>query len=103
MSIKKSNTINLFDKIRGESLTFGKMLESIRKADCISQVALAKKMKVSKAYLCDIEKGRRQVTLERAMKFAKTLGYSEAQFATKVLEDQIRSAGLRMKVILEAA
>lgn len=56
MNIKKNTTIAIFDKIRGESLTFGKMLESIRKADCISQVALAKKMKISKAYLCDIEK-----------------------------------------------
>ena len=104
MSIKKkSTTIAIFDNIRGESLSFGKMLESIRKSDEISQVELAKKMKISKAFLCDIEKSRRPVSLEKAIQFAKVLGYSEYQFVAKALEDQVKNAGLKVNIVLEAA
>ena len=103
MTIKKSSALTSLEKIRGNSLTFGKMIESIRKADEISQVALALKMKISKAHLCDIEKGRRTVTLPRAIQFAKALGYSTTQFAAKALEDQAREVGLIIKITIEAA
>jgi transcriptional regulator with XRE-family HTH domain len=103
MTIKKSLTIKALEKIRGGPLTFGKMIESIRKCDEISQVELAQKMNISKAHLCDIEKGRRSVTLTRAMQFAKVLGYSATQFASKALEDQAREAGLKLKITVEAA
>jgi len=102
MSIKKSSAIRTLEKMRGGRLTFGKMLESIRKADEISQVELADKMKISKAHLCDLEKGRRPVTLSRAILFAKVLGYSETQFAAKAIEDQVYEAGLKVKVTLSA-
>ena len=103
MTIKKSSAVRSLEKIRGSSLTFGKMIESIRKADEILQIDLALKMGISKAHLCDIEKGRRNVTLSRAMQFAKVLGYSQTQFAAKALEDQAREVGLKVKVTLEAA
>lgn len=103
MSIKKSAAIRAIEKIRGGPLTFGRMLESIRRANEISQVDMAKKLKISKAYLCDIEKERRQVSLIKAMEFAKILGHSDIQFASKVMEDQAREAGLQIKIILKAA
>jgi transcriptional regulator with XRE-family HTH domain len=79
------------------------MIESLRKTDEISQVELAKKMKISRAHLCDIEKGRRTVTLSRAIQFAKVLGYPSIVFASIVLEDMAREAGLEVKVSLKAA
>lgn len=103
MTTKKSSAIRALEKIRGGRLTFGSMIESIRKADEISQVELARKMKISKAHLCDLEKGRRPVTLSRAILFAKVLGYSETQFAAKAIEDQVHEAGLKVKVTLSAA
>lgn len=103
MTIKKSKAIQSLENFRGGPLTFGKMIESIRKSDELSQVDLASKMNISKAHLCDIEKGRRTVTLSRAIQFAKVLGYSETQFASLVLEDQAREVGLKVKIILEAA
>lgn len=103
MTTKKSSAINTLEKIRGSSLTFGRMIESIRKSDEISQVGLALKMKISKAHLCDIEKGRRTVTLSRAIQFAKVLGYSTTQFAAKALEDQAREVGLKVRITVEAA
>ena len=103
MTIKKSAAIKSLEKLRGERLSFGKMIESIRKADEITQVELAQKMKISKAHLCDLEKGRRPVTLTRAILFAKVLGYSKNQFVAKAIEDLGHEAGLNVKVIFEAA
>ncbi len=103
MTTKKSSAIRALEKTRGERLSFGRMIESIRKSDEISQVELAKTMQISKAHLCDLEKGRRPITLTRAIQFAKVLGYSETQFAAKALEDQVHEAGLKVKVTLTAA
>ena len=98
MTIKKSKTRQVFESLRGGPLGFGRMLESIRTCDDISQTDLAKKLKISRAHLCDIEKGRRFVTAEKAAKFAKVLGYSINQFVACVLEEQLRRMGLKLKV-----
>ena len=84
-------------------MTFGGMHASIRRADEIAQAELARRMKISRARLCDIENGRRTVTVERAAQFARVLGYSVNQFVAVAVEDQLRKAGLRVKVRLEAA
>ncbi len=98
-----SETKRFLESLRGGPLTFGRMLESIRKADGLSQAALARRLEISRAHLCDIEKGRRKVTAERAAYFAGVLGYSVNQFVSLVLEDQLREAGLSLKVHVEAA
>jgi transcriptional regulator with XRE-family HTH domain len=79
------------------------MIESIRIADEIPQAELARTIGVSRAHLCDIEKGRRLVSPERAAKFAKVLGYSKDQFVSLALEDQLLRSGMRYRVKLEAA
>jgi antitoxin HigA-1 len=103
MSTKKSNAKKYLESIRGGPLSFGEMIESLRESDEISQTALAKKMHISRAHLCDIEKGRRAVTVERAAQFAKIMGYSVNQFVATALEDQLRKAGLKAKVHLDVA
>lgn len=103
MTTKKNDARDFLASVRKRPLTFGQMIESIRQADEISQTALAKRMKLSKAHLCDIEKMRRAVTVERAAQFAKVLGYSVNQFVAVAVEDQLRKAGLKVKVHLEAA
>jgi transcriptional regulator with XRE-family HTH domain len=104
MTIKvKSEVKRFLESVRGGRLTFGRMLESIRKADELSQAELARRLKISRAHLCDIEKGRRKITPERAARFADILGYSVHQFVALVLEDELRDAGLNLKVQLEAA
>jgi len=79
------------------------MIESIRVADEISQVELAQKLKISRAHLCDIEKGRRLVSPERAARFSEVLGYSTKQFVAVSIEDSLRKAGIPFKVRLDAA
>ncbi len=84
-------------------MTFGKMIYAIRKCDEISQTALAKKMKMSKAHLCDIEKSRRYPSIEKAIEFANVMGYSPEYFVAKLLEEQTSAAGFKVKIILKAA
>lgn len=103
MITKKSNARKFLEKLRGGPLTFGQMISSIRLADEISQIRLARKMQISRAHLCDIEKGRRTISIERATEFAKALGYSINQFVAVALEDQVREAGLNVKIYLKAA
>lgn len=91
------------EKLRGAPLTLGKLLESIRECDELSQAATARKLGVPRQHLCDVEKGRRQVSPGRAAEFARILGYSEAQFVAMALQDQLRGAGLKMRVTIEAA
>lgn len=99
----KSETRKIFEKMRGGPLTFGRLIESLRLCDEISQVDLAKKMNVSKSQICDIEKGRKLVSAERASAFAKAMGYSVQQFVATAIEDQLRQAGLKFTVDLKAA
>jgi DNA-binding transcriptional regulator YiaG len=62
MSTKKfSSARQYLAQLRGGPLTFGGMIESLREADGISQVELARRLKISRAQLCDIEKGRRAI------------------------------------------
>lgn len=91
------------EKINGGPLTFGQLINSLRKCDEWSQVKLAAKMGISKAYLCDIEKERRLVSPELAAHFAKVMGYSLNQFVALALEDQLMKAGLKLRVELLAA
>ncbi len=99
----KSDVRRLLESLRGAPLSFGNMIESIRKADEVTQVELARKMEISRAHLCDIEKGRRAVRPERAARFARELGYSVNQFVAVAVEDELRKAGLRVRVRLDAA
>ena len=100
---QKSSARAFLEKLRGGPLTFGGMLKSFRIADEISQVELAQRMNVSRAYLCDIEHGRRPVSALKAAQFAKNLGYSEAQFVALALEDQLRNAGIDAHIELKMA
>lgn len=103
MTIKKTNAVTFLESLLGGPLTFGQMLQSLRTTDEISQTDLAKKAKVSKGLICDIEKGRRDASIELAVKLAKIMGYLPESFVSILLEEQIRRAKLNFKVILEKA
>jgi DNA-binding XRE family transcriptional regulator len=90
-------------ELTGGPLTFAKALWSVRTSDGVTQTQLAKLAGVTKATICDLEKGRRIPSVELAAKYAKILGYSESQFVRLALQDQIRRAGMKYKVALEAA
>ncbi|MBI4842082.1 MAG: helix-turn-helix transcriptional regulator [candidate division NC10 bacterium] len=46
----------------------------------MSQAVFANELGISPSHLCDIEKGRKVVSPERAVRFATILGRSQQQF-----------------------
>ena len=83
------------------NISFGEMLFSYRKAQEISQVEMAKKLNISKQGLCNIEKGRKHVSVERAVSFAHSLGMPPRTFAKYALQDQLEKAGLEGGVLID--
>ena len=99
----KSKAIRTIEKMLGGQPSFGEMIRATRQADNISQVNLAKKMKISKSYLCDVEKGRRLVSISQAAHFSKAMGYPPSLFVNLAIDDQLKKAKLKMKVEVKAA
>lgn len=81
-------------------VSFGEMLNSLRLSEGLSQKDFAKKLKISPQDLCDIEKGRKFLSVERAAKFADLLGDSPEVFALFVIQDELYRAGLNCQVKL---
>lgn len=91
-----------FEKEMGP-MTFGAFLTSVRTMLDLSQAELARRLKVSRSMICDIEKGRVLVSPTLAIKIAKLGGFPE-KFAVKhCLQDQLRRAKIKMTVEVEAA
>lgn len=105
-SKNKTKTIDarkFLEELIGEPLTFGSMIETIRITDEYTLETMSKKLGVSRGHLCDVEKGRRVVSPERAAKWGKALGYGEAHFVALALQAELDAAGLKFRVSLEAA
>ena len=80
MTTRKSKASRFLDKVAGGPLTLGSLLQAVRLGEGLSQAEFSKRVGISSSHLCDIEKGRKRVSPARAAKFAKILGYGEAQF-----------------------
>ena len=100
---KKSQAQKFLEKLNGGPLKFGQIIWAIREANEYSQTEFAKKLSVSRAHLCDIEKGRRTVSPERAARWAKKLGHLPEQFVRLALQAQLEKAGLNMTVEIKTA
>ncbi len=102
-SRRKSRTMKFLEAVAGGPLTFGTLLEALRLSEEMSQAPFARRLGISKSHLCDIEKGRKTVSPERALHFAAVLGYPGEQFIRLALQDMLRKARIKMKVNVEAA
>lgn len=91
------------EKLMGGPLTLGGALSAIRESEGESLAEFAQRLDISRSHLSDIEHGRRSVSLERAAKFAGALGQHQAQFVRLALQDQVRDAGLKLRVDVHAA
>jgi len=101
-SVSKSDQ-EFLEGLIGGPLTLGAALSGIRESDGESLSQFAARLGISRSHLCDIEQGRRTVSPERAARFAKALKQHQAQFVRLALQDQVRNAGLRLKVDVHAA
>ena len=102
MSTRKANARDALEKRVGP-LTLSALLVATREGEDMSQTAFAEKLGVSKSHLSDIECGRKVVSPDRAVRFAKALKMSEAQFVRLSLQDIVDRAGLRFKVLTSAS
>lgn len=79
-------------------ISFGDMLLSFRQAQELTQVEMAKRLGISKQDLCNIEKCRKLVSVERAVSFAETLEIPAKIFVKYIFQDQLQKAGLKGEV-----
>src|SRR5277367_381941 len=106
MTTKKLNASlgsDLEERILGGPLTFGAAVEALRVGEEISQTAFARKLGLSRQYLCDVEKGRRLVSPAQAARFAAAFGHPVNVLVRLALQDSVRASGLKLKVSVEAA
>jgi transcriptional regulator with XRE-family HTH domain len=101
--VRKSKAVKFLEEHTGGPLTLPEFLASIRLGEEMSYQAFASKLGISRSHLCDIEKGRKAVSLDRAIVFAEILGYSKDQFTCLALQSQVKEAGLPYLVRIEAA
>ena len=100
---KKRDAMKLLEKLAGGPLTLGRAIGSIRKGEELTLDECAKKLGVSRSHLCDVEKGRKTVSPERAAKWARVLRYPESVLVRLALQAELDAAGLKYKVEIEAA
>jgi DNA-binding XRE family transcriptional regulator len=89
-----------FEKIHGP-FTFATFMLGIRTTMNLSQVEMAKKLGISKAALCEIEKGRTLVSPHSAVRYAKKAGFSQTVALEACLQDQLRKANIKKRVRIE--
>lgn len=100
---KGSSGVEILERAAGGPLTFGRALAAMRSLSGRSQVELAEILGITKGNLCDIEKGRRTVSVERAAEFAEKLSLPVKYWVKLALQDQINAAKLDLKVDVTAA
>lgn len=79
-------------------LTFADLLLIQREDADLTQVDMAKKLKITRQKLCDFEKGRRIPSAKMAATWAKKLKQPEEVWVQVVLQDQLERDNLKLKV-----
>ena len=98
ISKKKSEAMIFLEKLTGGELSIAKLFYSFRKCENLSQTAFAKKLRISRQQVWDIENGQRFISPDLAAKYAKILGEPESQFVRIAIQDQLNRAGLKYRV-----
>jgi transcriptional regulator with XRE-family HTH domain len=100
---KSKSARKVLEKLNSGPLTFGQMVRSIRETDEVTQDELASRLRVGKSFVSDVENGRRVPSAEKAVEWAKALGYPAHTFVRTVLQDQLNAASIKMTVDVRAA
>lgn len=104
MSTEKRKSYGLKDlEKRLGKLTVGEFLHTWRTTEDMTLKAFGKLVGLSIANLCDIEKGRKGVSPEKAEQIAKVIGVPPALLVRLSIEESLRAAGLNYKVEIQPA
>jgi len=98
-----AETNDFLNSLNDGPLTFGQLLASIREAEDLSLAKLGSRLGISRQHLHQLESGQKRVSPERAVKFARVLGYSEVYFAQLALQDLLDDAGVQGRVEVKVA
>ena len=79
-------------------ISFSLFMRVARESLELTQESFGKKLGISRANVCDIEKGRHLVSTELAVRIAKKVGLSEKMALQACLQDQVRKSGSTAKV-----
>lgn len=108
MSINKhlnmsEKSLRELENISQKKLTVGNLLWAIREGEEMTLVAFSEKLGVSRQYLCDLEHGRRGVSVKMAAEFAQKLDHSPVQFVRLALQEELERSGLHFDVQIKEA
>ena len=104
MSTEKKKSYGLKDLERKfGKLTVGSFLRSWRMSEGLSLKEFGKLIGLSGANLCDIEKGRKGVSPEKAEHIAKVLDIPPTLLIRMAIEESLQSAGLKYRVEIKPA
>ena len=81
-------------------LTFAHVMKVARNSLGLTQADFGKKFGLSKANICDIEKGRHVVSTTYALKIARKIGFPEKLALQACFQDQLQKADLEGKVVV---
>ena len=84
-------------------LTAGEMLRSWRASEEMSLRAFGGLIGMSVPNICDIEKGRKGVSPEKAEQIAKAIGVPPALLIRLSIEESLKAAGLKYQVEIRPA
>jgi transcriptional regulator with XRE-family HTH domain len=93
--------VPLLEAARGGRLSLGEIIAEARRVDEMSLAGFAARLGISRAHLCDIEKGRRGVSAARAAEWAKALHLTPERLVAAALQAQLDDAGIRCEVALK--
>lgn len=93
-----TKTMETLNEITGSRLSLGKAIRAIRLSEGYKQGDFAKKLHVTQSYLSDLENDRKEVSPQKAAKFARLLGQSQKQFIRLALQDALIRQGLRYEI-----
>ncbi len=104
MSIEKQKVYGAKDlEKRLGRLTVGEFVSTWRSAEEMSLKEFGKLVGLSVANLCDIEKGRKGVSPEKAQQFAKAMKVPPSLLIRLAIEEQLHAAGLKYSVEIKPA
>lgn len=98
--MKDRATYRFLAGLRGDSASFGRVLETVRAAEGLTQAELGERLGLSRARVCDYEKGRRVVTPKVAAAIARAFDYDPAAFIAFALEETLHLDGFDYTVIV---
>jgi transcriptional regulator with XRE-family HTH domain len=81
--------------------TVGKLIRAYRTLNEISIQELALSLGVTKGYVSNIETGKKEISLDKALNICDALGEVKEVYARVWFEEQARNAGLDFKKVVK--